>query len=96
VDMIIVTPEPGRHAEIGQRLLEVLKGMGLPAGTLQWVTWPTAGYLVSADVYEAFDTDTRPGDADPGETAATEPKKRGRPRKTQPAVDDTGDAPKEE
>lgn len=93
MDMIIITPEPGRHAEIGQRLLEVLKYMGLPAGTLQWVTWPTAGYLVPADIYQAFAEIDVMADADSVEPVAP-PKKRGRPRR--PTAEDADDTLKEE
>ena len=93
VDVVIITPEPGQHKDVGQRLLAVIEDMGLPGNTLRWVTWPTTGFAVPLEVYARFETDEEDDDGD--EAAEAKPKKRGRPRKKQP-VQGTDNEIKEE
>lgn len=89
VDIVIITPEPGRQAEIGQRLLALAEH----PSQVRWVTWPRAGYSVPAELFHKFETDTDGADEEP--TEQEPPKRRGRPRKAQP-VERTDDPEKEE
>jgi hypothetical protein len=78
VDVVIITPEPGRDKEIGQRLLALADS---PAD-VQWVTWPQAGFSIPVELFVRF--------AEPDEETEetkTAPKKRGRPKKTADADD---------
>lgn len=86
---VIITPEPGRHKDIGQLLLALADH----PSQVQWVTWPTAGYSVPEELFALFSIAT--GDAKAAaetlwempqeqleELAGEAPKrKRGRPRK---------------
>lgn len=78
---VIITPEPGRHKEIGQQLLALA---GKP-GEVRWVTWPKAGFQVSDELFAKFDTEhddtTELVDGGETETVKDTPKRRGRPRK---------------
>ena len=83
---MIITPEPGRQKDIGKALLALTDN---PAD-VRWVTWPTAGYQVSTDLYQLFTASQEPAE----ETApAEEPPKRrrGRPRKEKPEADADGE-----
>lgn len=64
---MIITPEPGRHKEIGQRLLELAEH----PRDVQWVSWPKAGFAVPLALFEAFSADN---DEEPAE--AKTPRKR--------------------
>jgi len=90
VDVVIISPEPGQHKEIGQRLMAIIEAMGLPRTTLQWVTHPVAGYLVPLEVEHELHAEAL---ASEEEADAPTPKKRGRAKKT--PVQDT-DKGKEE
>jgi len=89
VDVVIITPEPGRQAEIGQRLLALAEH----PSQVRWVTWPRAGYSVPVELFGKFEADSdnaeEPVEQEP-------PKKRGRPRKAQQPVERTDDPEKEE
>ena len=77
MDVVIITPEPGRHKEIGQRLLELAEH----PRDVQWVSWPKAGFAVPLGLFEAFtaDEDDEPAsDATPKKRAA-KPKKKQTP-----------------
>ena len=74
VDVVIITPEPGMHKEIGQQLLALADN----PRDVQWVTWPQAGYSVPLELFRKFDT-IEPGHID--EPAEEAPKRRRRPRK---------------
>lgn len=87
MDVIIVTPEPGRHAEIGQQLLALADH----PYDVKWVTWPTAGYQIPLSLFEKFEQAN--GHPAYEEESAPEPKKRGRPKK---AVASTDEPEKEE
>lgn len=69
VDVVIISPEPGRHKEIGQRLLELAEH----PRDVQWVSWPKAGFAVPLELFEAFTADDEPAD-EPAE--AKTPRKR--------------------
>jgi hypothetical protein len=54
VDVVIITPEPGMHKEIGQRLLALAEH----PRDVQWVTWPApGGYSIPLELFVKFDTD---------------------------------------
>jgi len=85
VDVVIITPEPGLHKEIGQKLLALADH----PSQVQWVTWPQAGYSIPLELFVKFDTDGQ------DEQAATEeevPKRRrGRPRKEESTDNNTSE-----
>jgi hypothetical protein len=104
---VIITPEPGRHAEIGQRLLALADH----PSQVQWVTWPQAGYAVPVGLLLKFeeagadsknlyvDVSVNEEVFEGAESAVLveeTPKKRGRPRKTQPVTNGTDEPEKEE
>lgn len=78
---VIITPEPGRHKDIGQLLLSLADH----PSHVQWVTWPTAGYSVPEELYALFEQGLQPQaeqKPDAQESAPQAPaKRRGRPRK---------------
>lgn len=81
MDVVIITPEPGRHKEIGQRLLELAEH----PRDVQWVSWPKAGFSVPLELFEAF---TAEDDEEPAE--AKTPRKRAKAAKKQaPPVEAT-------
>jgi hypothetical protein len=73
VDVVIITPEPGRNKEIGQRLLALADD----PRQVQWTTWPAAGFAVSSELFARFDAD---GDEAEGAQAQAEAPKRRRRR----------------
>ena len=86
MDVVIITPEPGMHKEIGQQLL----GLADNPRDVQWVTWPQAGFAVPLSLFRLFDEGPATGGTiEPGhirivgETGPEEeaPKRRRRPRK---------------
>jgi hypothetical protein len=98
VDVVIITPEPGRAKEIGQKLL----AMAESPRDVQWVTWPSAGYSIPLELFVAFSNDGEddPATIEPGHIDADDeaPKRRrGRPRKQEEtSTDDTTTSPEEE
>lgn len=88
---VIINPEPGKAAEIGQQLLELAEHYS----DVRWVTWPTAGYLVPEELAVQL-KGIRDNDTD--ETQPQTARRRtGRPRKqAQATVQDTDDTEKEE
>lgn len=93
MDVVIITPEPGMHKEIGQQLLALADN----PRDVQWVTWPQAGYSVPLSLFRLFDQGPATGGiVEParvylvGETTPEEnaPKRRRRPRK-ETSTDDT-------
>lgn len=89
VDVVkmIITPELGRHKEIGRLLLDLAEH----PHEVQWVTWPNAGFQVSLELFEKFEAAGQaPAAVDKTEPAVPVAKKRGRPRKNpQSAGDNT-------
>ncbi len=53
MDVVIISPEPGKQKEIGQRLLALADS----PRDVQWVTWPAAGYSVPLELFVKFDAD---------------------------------------
>lgn len=81
MDVVIISPEPGKTVEIGKRLLELAEH----PHDVQWVTWPApGGFSVPLDLFQLFDDDTiEPGHISAGEDDAAEvPKRRKRRSKT--------------
>ena len=56
MDVVIISPEPGKNKEIGQRLLALADS----PYDVQWVTWPQAGYSIPLELFVKFDTDDEP------------------------------------
>lgn len=50
VDVVIITPEPGRAKEIGRKLL----AMAANPRDVQWVTWPQAGFSIPLELFVQF------------------------------------------
>ncbi len=73
MDVVIVTPEKGRHKEIGQKLLALADH----PHQVQWVTWPQAGFSVPLELFAKFDADGEDGAA-PAAEESTPPKRRRR------------------
>lgn len=71
---VIITPEDGNAKQIGRKLL----ALAADPREVQWVTWPTAGFSVSQELFALFDADSQETADDAEET----PKRRRRPRKT--------------
>ena len=108
VDVVIITPEPGRAKEIGQKLL----AMAANPRDVQWVTWPSAGFSIPLELFVTFTAlDGKDGNyvevgvdeeklaaATDGAADATvhQPRRRGRPRKQDESTDDTTTSPEEE
>ena len=100
---MIITPEPGRAKDIGQKLL----AMAEDPRDVQWVTWPQAGFSIPLELFVKFsDGDkaaggvlTRPvtiGEDYPPPSESPRPR-RGRPRKQETeSTDDTTTSPEEE
>jgi hypothetical protein len=70
---VIITPEPGKTKEIGQRLLALADH----PRDVQWVTWPAAGYSIPLELFSRFDAD---GEEPEGAEAEAEAPKRRRRR----------------
>lgn len=87
---LIITPEPGRYKEIGQRLLALAEDPSL----VQWVTWPTAGYAVPPELFHKFEQATAQLEQ-VAETPVEEPKKRGPGRPRRQPVEATDKGPEE-
>ena len=85
MDVVIISPEPGKAKEIGQRLLALAEH----PSQVQWVTWPTpGGFSVPLDLFAKFDTD---GDEPEEETEAPAKRRRGRPRKEESTDNNTSE-----
>ena len=93
---VIITPEPGKAAEIGQQLLELAEHYS----DVRWVTWPTAGYFVPEELaVKLKGVRSLPNTEQPDEPVAEPPRRRGRPRRPVETVEtvlDTDDTEKEE
>lgn len=93
---MIITPEPGRHKEIGQKLL----AMAANPRDVQWVTWPQAGYSIPLELFVAFTGEDEVSTIEPGHIDADEEtpakRRRGRPRKQDESTDDTTTSTEEE
>lgn len=76
VDVVIITPEPGRQKEIGQKLLALADH----PNQVQWVTYPQTGFQIPLELFAKFDT----AEGEPEE--APQPRRRGRPRR-EPSTD---------
>lgn len=76
VDVVIITPEPGMHKEIGQRLLALAEN----PRDVQWVTWPQAGYSIPLELFVAFSKEAEPAET-VGEDEEQPKRRRGRPRR---------------
>lgn len=89
---VIITPETGRHKEIGRLLLS----LATHPHQVQWVTWPAAGFEVPEELYAKFiDATPLPELPVEKEPETQEPKRRrGRPRKEDASTDN--DTPEEE
>lgn len=90
MDVVIITPEPGRHKEIGQQLI----GLADHPHDVHWVTWPKAGFSVPLTLWTRFEAATNPPameEKEPATQPAAEPKRRGRPPKVkaEPSTDNT-------
>lgn len=78
VDTVIITPEPGRHKDIGQLLLS----LAVSPHEVQWVTWPATGYSVPLELFQKFTEATAGTSEQNAPEAEAEPRKRRRrPRK---------------
>lgn len=54
MDVVIISPEPGKTVEIGKRLLELADS----PRDVQWVTWPApGGFSVPLGLFLKFDTE---------------------------------------
>ena len=53
MDVVIVSPEPGKVKEIGQKLLALADS----PRDVQWVTWPKAGFSIPLELFAKFDAD---------------------------------------
>lgn len=82
MDVVIITPEPGRHKEIGQRLLALADH----PNQVQWVTYPETGFQVPLELFARFDAD----EAEPAEQE-TPKRRRGRPRKEESTDNNTSE-----
>jgi len=75
MDVVIISPEPGKVKEIGQQLLALAEH----PRDVQWVTWPSpGGFSVPLELFVRFDTDGE--DSEAAEAEAT-PKRRRRRNK---------------
>lgn len=95
MDVMIITPEPGRHKEIGQRLLALADS----PRDVQWVTWPSAGFAIPVELFARFDADSElelatgglvkntPVIGEGGPAPLETPRRRGRPRKEETSTD---------
>lgn len=86
MDVVIISPEPGRHAEIGKQLI----GLADHPHDVHWVTYPRAGFSVPLTLWARFEAATNPAAEEKpvvkkaAEPVAVEAKRRGRPPKIKP------------
>jgi hypothetical protein len=90
---VVITPEKGQAARIGKILLALASDVK----DVQWVSSPVGGFAVPQELFELFEQamaalrDTG-GEGlmpiEPIEPVVQEPRKRGRPRKAVPAVEE--------
>ena len=85
VDVVIITPEPGLHKEIGQKLLALADN----PRQVQWVTWPQAGFSIPLELFVKFDSDGEDEEAAAEEEAPK--RRRGRPRKEESTDNNTSE-----
>ncbi len=87
---VIVTPEPGQAAAVGQRLL----ALAADPREVVWVSWPQSGFQISEELFAAFENFTgfeaaaqspestpQQPEAEQNTPVLAAPKRRGRPRK---------------
>ena len=73
MDVVIISPEPGKAKEIGQRLLALADN----PRDVQWVTWPVpGGFSVPLELFARFDADGE--DSEEAAEAEAAPKRRKR------------------
>lgn len=84
VDVVIITPEPGMHKEIGQKLLALADH----PRDVQWVTYPETGYSVPLELFQKFDA---AGDEPEAAEEETPKRRRGRPRKEESTDNNTSE-----
>lgn len=53
MDVVIITPEPGKAKEIGQRLLALADH----PYQVQWVTYPQTGFQIPLELFAKFDAE---------------------------------------
>lgn len=82
VDVVIITPEPGRQKEIGQQLLALADH----PSQVQWVTYPETGFQIPLELFAKFDAN---GDEPAAVEEDTPRRRRGRPRKEETSTDNT-------
>lgn len=70
MDVVIITPEPGRAKEIGQKLLALADN----PNQVHWVTYPETGFQIPLELFAKFDAD----DQDETEPETETPKRRRR------------------
>lgn len=106
MDVKIITPEPGRHREIGQLLFALADD----PKDITWVTYPHSGFQVPESLFQAFETavdailqaagatsfsdviaPSAPKTFTDGDTDLVALKKRGRPKKQAPAKAEEGE-----
>jgi hypothetical protein len=88
VDVVIISPEPGRQKEIGRQLLELADN----PRQVQWVTWPQAGYSVPLELFARFDATFADEESEAEEAAESTPRRRrGRPRKEESTDNNTSE-----
>lgn len=93
VDVVIISPEPGRQKEIGQQLLALADH----PRDVQWVTWPQAGFSVPLELFRRFDGEGEDEAAPAAEESTPRRRRPGRPRKQETeSTDDTTTSPEEE
>ena len=90
MDVVIITPEPGKQKEIGQKLLALADN----PRDVQWVTWPKAGYSIPLALFMKFDAEDiaealwqMPVDELEKLVDEQPRRRRGRPRKEEPSTD---------
>lgn len=88
VDVVIISPEPGMHKEIGQKLLALAEH----PRDVQWVTYPETGFSVPWALFHKFDT----ADEEPAAEEEAPKRRRGRPRREETSTDNTSTSHEEE
>ena len=75
MDVVIITPEPGRQVQIGRKLLDLADH----PNQVQWVTYPQAGFQIPLELFARFDAD---GDEPEAAEEAPLPRRRRRAKES--------------
>lgn len=78
MDVVIISPEPGRQVEIGKQLLALADN----PYQVQWVTYPQAGFQIPLELFVKFDAFDGDGQLQVEQEAVALPRRRRRSKES--------------